>query len=336
MSGISVTQPYQIFTDRQGVPLEAGYIYVGTANLDPIANPINIYWDAALTIAATQPVRTVGGYPMRSGSPARIFAESDYSIAIYDRNNQFIISAPNSESFTPSADSVTTDMIQDGAIDTDKLADDAVTTDQILNESVTYAKLQDVSATARVLGRKTAGAGVVEEITLTELLDFIGSAAWGDILFRGENGWARLAAGDLGKILTTNGVGANPTWESNPVGLDVVAGDLEIGSTSGSATHDTIPGSVTCTFNSVFNGTFRINIEVTNASARLYRNSVELSGPYVVDTEVDSAGWSIGDEIKVIGLTTAGPSGGVTVTLSVAFAACGIVGTTVSVNGTTP
>lgn len=35
--------------------------------------------------------------------------------------------------------------------------------------AVTYAKIQDVSATSRVLGRKTAGAGVIEELTAADL-----------------------------------------------------------------------------------------------------------------------------------------------------------------------
>lgn len=35
------------------------------------------------------------------------------------------------------------------------------------NSQITYAKIQDVSATDKLLGRSTAGAGVVEEITCT-------------------------------------------------------------------------------------------------------------------------------------------------------------------------
>ena len=41
-----------------------------------------------------------------------------------------------------------------------------VTTAAITNSAVTYAKIQNVSATNRLLGRSTAGAGVVEEITV--------------------------------------------------------------------------------------------------------------------------------------------------------------------------
>lgn len=45
-------------------------------------------------------------------------------------------------------------------------AGNSITAD-VKNSSITYAKIQNVSATDKVLGRSTAGAGVVEEITLT-------------------------------------------------------------------------------------------------------------------------------------------------------------------------
>lgn len=89
------------------------------------------------------------------------------------------------------------------------------------NDVVSYAKMQNVSATARVLGRKTAGAGDPEEVSLSELLDFIGSAAQGDILYRGASSWARLAAGANGTYLQSQGAGANLQW-STPAG----AGDV--------------------------------------------------------------------------------------------------------------
>ena len=82
----------------------------------------------------------------------------------------------------------------------------------IANDAVTYAKLQNVSATSRILGRKTAAAGDAEECTLSEVLDFVGSAAQGDILYRGASGWTRLPAGTSGLYLKTLGAGANPEW----------------------------------------------------------------------------------------------------------------------------
>lgn len=84
----------------------------------------------------------------------------------------------------------------------------------IANDAVTYAKIQNISATSRILGRKAAGAGDTEECTLGDILDFIGSAAQGDILYRGASTWARLGAGTSGQYLKTQGTGANPTWDT--------------------------------------------------------------------------------------------------------------------------
>lgn len=62
---------------------------------------------------------------------------------------------------------VTTGKLADLAVTAAKLAADSVTTAKILDDNVTYAKIQDVSATDKILGRSTAGAGVIEEITCT-------------------------------------------------------------------------------------------------------------------------------------------------------------------------
>jgi len=77
------------------------------------------------------------------------------------------------------------------------------------------------SATSRIFGRKTAGAGIGEEVTLSELLDFIGSAAQGDILYRGASGWSRLAAGTNGYFLKSQGPGANLMWDVGGAGAAV-------------------------------------------------------------------------------------------------------------------
>ena len=72
-------------------------------------------------------------------------------------------------------------LIADGGITATQLASDAVETAKIINDAVTYAKIQDVTATDRLLGRSTAGAGVVEEIVCTAagraLLDDADAAA---------------------------------------------------------------------------------------------------------------------------------------------------------------
>ncbi|MEN9761928.1 MAG: hypothetical protein RI906_1754 [Pseudomonadota bacterium] len=94
MSALSIQPPFPIFTDTDGSPLENGYVWLGTANQDPQANPIAAYWDAALTITAPQPIRTSGGYPARSGAPARLYVNSDYSIRVQNKNGSQVYSAP--------------------------------------------------------------------------------------------------------------------------------------------------------------------------------------------------------------------------------------------------
>jgi hypothetical protein len=94
MTALSIQPTYPIFTDIDGQPLEDGYVWIGVANLAPIVNPITVYWDAALTIPAVQPIRTRGGYPVNSGTPARLYVNSDYSIQVQNRNGSVVYSAP--------------------------------------------------------------------------------------------------------------------------------------------------------------------------------------------------------------------------------------------------
>ncbi len=94
MSALSIQPTFPIFTETDGQPLENGYVWIGTANLDPQVNPINVYWDAALTISAPQPIRTLNGYPSRNGTPGRLYVNSDYSIRVMNRNGSTVYSAP--------------------------------------------------------------------------------------------------------------------------------------------------------------------------------------------------------------------------------------------------
>ena len=95
MSALSIQPPYPAFAGADGLPLENGYIWVGTVNLNPQVNPITVYWDAALTIAAPQPIRTLNGYPVYQGTPSRFYAASDYSIQVLDSNGSLVYTSLN-------------------------------------------------------------------------------------------------------------------------------------------------------------------------------------------------------------------------------------------------
>jgi hypothetical protein len=86
MTALPILPPFPVFTGLDGMPLDNGSIYVGTAGLDPITNPVAIYWDDALTIAAAQPVATSGGYAVRAGTPSIFYADAtSVSIKVQDQ-----------------------------------------------------------------------------------------------------------------------------------------------------------------------------------------------------------------------------------------------------------
>lgn len=152
------------------------------------------------------------------------------------------------------------------------LADSQVATAKIADDAVTYAKIQNVSAQYKILARKTASAGDVEECSLSEVMDFVTSAAQGDILFRGSSGWARLAAGTGGHFLRTNGAAADPDYARVLPLFHVryVLGNNTTGQTYVSATWSQC----------------LINTELTNeiASASLSSNQLSLpAGTYEID-----------------------------------------------------
>ena len=90
----SVVNPFEQFTDAKGDALEAGHIYIGTAGINAISNQINVYFDEALSIAAPQPIRTVGGYPSYQGSPATLYVDvDDYSIVVQDKKKALVYRA---------------------------------------------------------------------------------------------------------------------------------------------------------------------------------------------------------------------------------------------------
>jgi hypothetical protein len=92
----SITSVYPVFQDLDGNPLELGYVYIGTAGLDAFSNQITVYWDEALTVPATQPIRTKGGYLNNSGSYGAIYVgANDYSITINDSTNVLVSSSLN-------------------------------------------------------------------------------------------------------------------------------------------------------------------------------------------------------------------------------------------------
>lgn len=97
---LPVETAFQFYADHHGNPLSNGYIYFGQINQNPVTSPVVVYWDAAGTQPAAQPLRTQNGYIVRNGTPANIFVSGDYSELVQDSKKRQVYYAANSADFS--------------------------------------------------------------------------------------------------------------------------------------------------------------------------------------------------------------------------------------------
>lgn len=167
------------------------------------------------------------------------------------------------------ADAVTSSKILDAQVTGPKLADTSVTEAKIANGAVTLAKQANI-ATARIMGRVTAGTGVQEALTGTQattLLDVFTTSLKGlapasgggtSNYLRADGTWAAPPGGDLydsetsklASSLTISTVGA---WTNVSVSVSLAAGTWEV--------------SYTATGNDSTNGAYVIDFRLYNATA---------------------------------------------------------------------
>ena len=117
MAALSIQVPYPVFYDRDGQPIDNGRIYIGVANLDPITNPLQVYYDEALTITASQPLITSGGYVYRNGTPTQLYVDAtDFSITVNDSKGLFVYNFPEATGIGVGAASIEYDPPFVGAV----------------------------------------------------------------------------------------------------------------------------------------------------------------------------------------------------------------------------
>ncbi|MEV5033690.1 hypothetical protein MRBLMC3_002927 [Sphingobium sp. LMC3-1-1.1] len=78
--------------------------------------------------------------------------------------------------------------------------------------------LSSISA-GYVVGNATGSSAVPTASTLSALIDQAIGGTQGQILYRGASSWSALSPGTSGQVLTTGGVGANPSWAAASGGL---------------------------------------------------------------------------------------------------------------------
>jgi len=115
----------------------------------------------------------------------------------------------NSDTLRVKDGGIDNDAMANDAIDSAEIADGAIDTAHIADDQVTYAKIQDVSATDRILGRDSAGAGIIEEITPANVRTMINveDGATADQTQADINGLAITTTGTLDSGAISSGFG---------------------------------------------------------------------------------------------------------------------------------
>ena len=112
MSALSIQVPFPVFNDRDGQPLDNGYVWIGAPNLPPQTNPVNIYFDEALTILAPQPLRTINGYISNAGTPAQVYVDGvNFSILVQDSKGSMVYNFAEGTGIDPNASGVVYDPV---------------------------------------------------------------------------------------------------------------------------------------------------------------------------------------------------------------------------------
>ncbi len=80
-----VSNPFPLFLDRRGLPLDGGTLFIGSAGDDPEDSPVDVFLDDALTIGVTQPISVIGGMTAYEGNPVLLYIAADtYSLRTRD------------------------------------------------------------------------------------------------------------------------------------------------------------------------------------------------------------------------------------------------------------
>jgi len=161
--------------------------------------------------------------------------------------------------------------------------------------SVTYAKMQNVSATAKLLGRASAGAGVVEELGLASGLTISGTTlALGAITPTSVTVSGLIKSTDptagLGYATGAGGAVTQTTSKSTGVTLSKTSGQITM---SNAALAAAAVVSFTVTNSAVAaTDTINLNLASGNATAGTYRYWIEgiAAGSFKIVVENRSAG----------------------------------------------
>lgn len=170
--------PYTAIADIDGSPLDAGFLFFGEFGKDPELFPVEVFWDADFTVPAAQPIRTRNGYPVRNGSPTKVYLKTaQHSIVIKNRNSAFILVDFKNKGWSANF------VITESGEDLQKFIDDQIQTNTFLS---------NISVTPEMYGAK--GNGAADDSNAVR--------AWWEspFIYKQARGKYRVNLGDSGAI----------------------------------------------------------------------------------------------------------------------------------------
>lgn len=164
MSALSIQVPFPVFNDRDGQPLDNGYVWIGVPNLPPQTNPVNVYFDDALTILAPQPLRTINGYISRFGSPAQVYIDGvNFSILVQDSKGTMVYNFPEGTGIDPNA----------AGIDYDPGVDSLLFPGGTISVKSALDQITDKDSGSSLIGFNQSGAGAVSRTVEAKLREYM-------------------------------------------------------------------------------------------------------------------------------------------------------------------
>ena len=188
------------------------------------------------------------------------------------------------------ADAVTGAKIADNAIDSEHYVDGSIDTAHIGDDQVTYAKIQNVSATNRILGRDSAGAGVIEEISPASLRTMINveDGATADQTKADIDGLAITTVGTLDTGDATAIVSAASTTAAGKVELATTAETTTGTDSTRAVTPDGLKDGYQGSTNVTTLGTISTGTWNGTAIAQAYIAGDAINGSKIADDSIDS------------------------------------------------
>jgi hypothetical protein len=173
MSALSIQVPFPVFQDRDGQPLDNGYVWIGVTNLNPQTNPVVAYYDAALTIIAAQPLRTINGYISRAGTPAKVYVDAvNFSILVQDSKGSMVYNFPDGTGIDPNA----------AGIDYTPGPDSLLLPGGTISVKSALDQITDEDGGSSIIGFIQSGAGAVAESIQTKLRQIVSVKDFGGTL----------------------------------------------------------------------------------------------------------------------------------------------------------